>query len=60
VVGDCDGVTVVPQARAGAVLERIEAVKAQEVAMLAKVQAGLDAPPFGTELLKSDRVRFVD
>ena len=46
VVGDIDGVVVVPQARAAAVLDKIEAVKAQEAAVLAKVQAGLDTPPF--------------
>jgi 4-hydroxy-4-methyl-2-oxoglutarate aldolase len=60
VIGDCDGVVVVPQERAAAVLERLDAVRANEAGLLAKVQAGLDAPPFGTELLASDRVRFVD
>jgi 4-hydroxy-4-methyl-2-oxoglutarate aldolase len=60
VVGDVDGVVVVPQARAEAVLARLEAVKAQEMTLLAKVQAGLDAPPFGTELLAGERVRYVD
>jgi 4-hydroxy-4-methyl-2-oxoglutarate aldolase len=60
VIGDCDGVVVVPQARAAQVLERLDAVKAQEAGMLAKVKAGLDAPPFGTNLLASDKVKFVD
>jgi 4-hydroxy-4-methyl-2-oxoglutarate aldolase len=60
VIGDCDGVVVVPQARAPHVLERLDAVKAQEAGMLAKVKAGLDAPPFGTNLLASGKVKFVD
>lgn len=60
VIGDSDGVVVVPRERAEAVLAKIDAVKAQEMGLLAKVQAGLDAPPFGVELLASDRVRFVD
>ncbi len=60
VIGDVDGVVVVPRERAEEVLAKIDAVKAQEMGLLAKVQAGLDAPPFGTELLASDRVRFVD
>lgn len=60
VIGDADGVVVVPLARAAQVLERITAVKAQELGLLAKVQAGLDAPPFGTALFEQKRVRFVD
>ena len=60
VIGDCDGVVVVPRDRAADVLERLNAVRANEAGLLTKVQAGLDAPPFGTELLASDRVRYVD
>ena len=60
VIGDCDGVVVVPQDRAADVLDRLDAVRANEAGLLAKVQAGLDAPPFGTDLLASDRVRYVD
>ncbi len=60
VIGDCDGVVVVPQDRAAEVLLRIEAVKAQEAGMLAKVRAGLDAPPFGVAALAGDRVRYAD
>jgi 4-hydroxy-4-methyl-2-oxoglutarate aldolase len=60
VIGEADGVVVVPQARAAAVLERISAIKAQEMGLLAKVAAGLDAPPFGKALFETGRVRFVD
>lgn len=60
VIGDCDGVVVVPQDRAADVLRRLDAVRANEAGLLAKVEAGLDAPPFGTELLASDRVRYLD
>lgn len=60
IMGDADGVVVVPQARASEVLARLKLVREQEAGVLAKVKAGLDAPPAGVELLAGGRVRFVD
>ena len=60
VLGDPDGVVVIPQAKAAAVLERLKIVREQEAGVLAKVKAGLDAPGGGTAVLASGRVRFVD
>jgi 4-hydroxy-4-methyl-2-oxoglutarate aldolase len=59
-VGDCDGVVVVPFARIGAVLARLDAVRAAEAAMDARVAAGLDVPDRVRALLGSDAVRYLD
>lgn len=60
VMGDADGVVVVPQARAAEVLARLKLVREQEASVLSKVKAGLDAPSATVELLAGGRVRFVD
>lgn len=60
VVGDPDGVVVIPQGIAAEVLERTRAVREQERGVVAKVQAGLDAPAAGTAAMNGGRVRFVD
>ena len=44
VVGDKDGVVVVPQARIGETIARLVAVKAAEAALDAKVRGGLEVP----------------
>lgn len=59
-VGDPDGVVVVPQAIAASVLERSHAVRKQERGIVEKVKAGLDAPPAGTAAMSGGRVLFVD
>lgn len=59
-VGDPDGVAVVPRAMAASVLERARAVREQERGVAAKVEAGLDAPGAGVDAMASGRVRFVD
>ncbi len=46
VVGDQDGVVVVPFDRVDAVIGRLEAVRAAEAELDAKVRAGLRIPPF--------------
>ena len=56
VIGDGDGVVIVPRARIGAVLERLAAVRAAEAALEAKVKAGLEVPDFVQTILNSDRV----
>ena len=60
VVGDADGVVIVPAARIGEVLIRLEAVRAREADLAAKLAAGLGVPRRVTELLASPEVRYLD
>ena len=60
VVGDVDGVVIVPLARATEVLQRLEAVRAREADLAQKLAAGLGVPRRVTELLASPRVKFFD
>ena len=60
VVGDPDGVVIVPRSEIGAVLARLEAVRAGEAQMLEAVRGGLREPGFITAILASDRVRYID
>lgn len=59
-VGDRDGVVVVPQAEIDAVLDSLEGVKAAERDLDAKVRDGLQIPEFIRTILDSDQTRFVD
>ncbi|MEZ5833167.1 MAG: hypothetical protein R3D05_18495 [Dongiaceae bacterium] len=56
VIGDNDGVVIVPQGQIGAVLERLPGVRAAEATLEAKVKAGLECPDFIQAILGSDRV----
>lgn len=56
VIGDGDGVVIVPRARIASVLERLAGVRTAEAALEAKVKAGLEVPDFVEAILKSDRV----
>ena len=60
VVGDEDGVVVVPASRVAEVLVRLEAVRAREADLAAKLAAGLGVPRRVTELLDSPQVRYLD
>jgi 4-hydroxy-4-methyl-2-oxoglutarate aldolase len=60
VVGDVDGVAVIPLGQAADVLERVKKIREQEKALWARVQGGLDAPPFGVATLEGGRVKFLD
>lgn len=60
VVGDVDGVVVIPHGRASDVLIRLEAVRAREQDLAKKLAAGLGVPRRVTELLASPRVRYLD
>lgn len=60
VFADEDGVVTVPLAQADAILAQLETIKTLEAAMLAKVKAGLDSPPWVEEILRSDRTVYVD
>jgi 4-hydroxy-4-methyl-2-oxoglutarate aldolase len=55
-IGDDDGIVVVPRVEAGAVLSRLSEVRAAEAALEAKVKAGLEIPDFIKAVLTSDRV----
>ena len=56
VIGDNDGVVVIPRSEAGAVLARLSDVRAAEATLDAKVKAGLGIPDFIQAVLDSDRV----
>ncbi len=56
VVGDRDGVVIVPLAQANEVLARLDDVKAAEAQLEAKVKAGLEVPDFIEAILSSDKV----
>ncbi len=60
VVGDLDGVVILPFARIDAVIARLAALRAAEAELEAKVKAGLEVPDFVQGLLSSDKVREVD
>jgi len=59
-IGDRDGVVVVPRARAAAVVEVLATVRAAEAALEAKIVAGLEIPEFMETILNSDRVIRID
>ncbi|WP_274626459.1 RraA family protein [Arvimicrobium flavum] len=59
-VGDRDGVVIVPQAIAGAVLARLPAIRTAERELEEKVRGGLGVPDFVRSILASDRTRRVD
>jgi 4-hydroxy-4-methyl-2-oxoglutarate aldolase len=60
VIGDEDGVVVVPFARIDQTIERLAAVRAAEAALDAKVKAGLGVPEFIRALIDGGRFREVD
>jgi 4-hydroxy-4-methyl-2-oxoglutarate aldolase len=60
VIGDRDGVVVVPRGRAQDVLAALADVRKAEAALEAKVKGGLELPDFVRGILESDRVRRVD
>jgi regulator of RNase E activity RraA len=60
VVGDADGVVVVPRAQADAVIARLAAVRAAEADLDAKVKGGLQLPGFIGALIDAGRFKLVD
>ena len=61
IVGDRDGVVVIPQSKLDAVIERIEAIREAEKKVIAKITAdSLTRLDSIAALLNSDRVRYVD
>ena len=59
VLGDGDGVVVVPLALAEEVLRKLAEVRAAEALLEAKVKAGLRMPDFAATLLASDRIEYL-
>jgi 4-hydroxy-4-methyl-2-oxoglutarate aldolase len=59
VVGDRDGVVVVPLADASSVLSKLEDIKAAEAGLEAKVKAGLEVPDFIEAIMSSGRVEEI-
>lgn len=60
VVGDIDGVVVIPRARLAAVVARLDTVRAAEAALEAKVKGGLTMPDFVRVVLDGPQARLVD
>ena len=60
VVGDRDGIVIVPRAHIAETLAALDRVRAAEAAMLKRVRGGLKDVAFVADLLGSDRVRRVD
>jgi 4-hydroxy-4-methyl-2-oxoglutarate aldolase len=58
-VGDRDGVVVVPLGEAQSVLARLDQVKAAEANLDALVRGGLEIPDFVTAIVESDRVEEI-
>jgi 4-hydroxy-4-methyl-2-oxoglutarate aldolase len=57
VIGDRDGVVIVPFGRIDETIASLAAVRKAEVGLEAKVNAGLKQPPWLAELIVSDRVK---
>ena len=61
IMGDQDGVVVVPRADLDRVIAAVAEIRKAEGELIARIQReGLTSFPFMDELLASDRVRFVD
>jgi 4-hydroxy-4-methyl-2-oxoglutarate aldolase len=60
VIGDGDGVVVVPRAAAAAVIARLDAVRAAEAGLDAKVRAGLQLPDFIRAMMDAGRFKMLD
>jgi 4-hydroxy-4-methyl-2-oxoglutarate aldolase len=58
-VGDDDGVVVIPLAQLDQVIAKLADVRAAEAALEAKVKAGLEIPDFITAILASDRIERI-
>ena len=56
VIGDNDGIVIVPRDQVGTVLKKLPDIRAAEAALEAKVKGGLEVPDFIQAILDSDRV----
>ncbi|MBL8893423.1 MAG: RraA family protein [Rhizobiales bacterium] len=60
IVGDDDGVVVIPRLQLDQVIAKLADVRAAEAALEAKVKAGLEIPDFIEAILASDRIARVE
>lgn len=60
VVGDADGVVVIPLHHAADVARQLATVRSAEASLEAKVKTGLRIPDFIAQLLSSERVEYLD
>lgn len=60
IVGDDDGVVVIPRLQLDEVIAKLADVRAAEAALEAKVKAGLEIPDFIEKILASDRIARVE
>jgi 4-hydroxy-4-methyl-2-oxoglutarate aldolase len=60
VLGDRDGVVVIPQLQLEAVVSRLDEIRRLEEETQAKIRAGMTHLPAIADLLTSDRVHFLD
>jgi 4-hydroxy-4-methyl-2-oxoglutarate aldolase len=60
IVGDRDGIVVIPAALLDQVLARLELIRVAEAAVQARIGAGLTQLDSMAALLKSDQVKYVD
>ena len=56
VIGDNDGIVIVPRDQIGLVLNKLPEIRTAEAALEAKVKGGLEVPDFIQAILDSDRV----
>ena len=56
VVGDGDGVVIIPLARAAEVVKALDGIRVAEISLETKVKAGLRIPDFVASILSSDRI----
>jgi 4-hydroxy-4-methyl-2-oxoglutarate aldolase len=59
-VGDIDGVVVVPRANVGTVGAELAAIADKEARMEQVVKSGAKYPAWLDDILKSDRIRYID
>ena len=60
VLGDRDGVVVIPQAQLESIVAALAEIRRMEDATQAKIRAGMSHLDSVAELLRSDRVAYVD
>ncbi len=60
VIGDRDGVVVIPQAELDVVLDRLDAIRIAEIAVQKRIASGLTQLDAMTSLMQSAQVKYVD
>ncbi len=59
-VGDVDGIVVVPQDIAATILRKLDDIRVAEQALEEKVRNGLGVPDFIEAILNSDKIEYLD